>query len=302
MNYSTNQYNKCNDYMPKELMQKKKKIIAGVIGAIVFVVLAHWLITRGTESTDDATIDAYTIPISAKVPGYIAVLNVKDNQQVKKGDVLAEIDPRDYELRLDVAKAAFAAAQVAANNAAINAKRRLSVGRIAASQKEVDDALAAEASTKAAMDSAGTEVAIAEKNLADTKIIAPSDGVIAMRTAEQGAYAETGKQLFVLVGNERWVVANFKEVQIADMLPGQHVDIHVDAYPGLKLEGRVDSIQAGTGAQFSAFPPENATGNFVKIVQRVPVKINITTTIPDNVVLGAGLSVQPTVHTGYKPK
>lgn len=268
---------------------------------LVFVLLmatgfaVHWVMNTGKESTDDAIIEAHTIPISPKVSGYIVALNVRDNQQVKKGDVLVEIDPRDYALRLDAAKARLVSAQVEANNAGVNARRAIAIGKAAGAQKDIDNAVAAEATAKAAEDAARVEVAIAQKNLDDSKIIAPEDGVITMRNAEQGGYATPGQQLFMLVGMERWVVANFKEVQITHMRPGQRVDIVVDAYPKLKLNGKVDSIQSGTGARFSAFPPENATGNFVKIVQRVPVKIILDGPVPEGIVLGPGLSVQPVV-------
>ena len=282
-------------------MQKKQKIIVGVLGAVALALAINWLVGHGKESTDDANIEAHVIPIAPKVSGYITALNIKDNQHVKKGDVLVEIDPRDYQLRLDAAKALLASAQVSAQNASVNAKRQIAIGKAAGTQKNIDDAVAAEATAKASMDNAKAQLAVAEKDLADSKITAPEDGIVTLRTAEQGGYVTTGQQLFTLVGDERWVVANFKEVQITEMLPGQKVVVKVDAYPKLEIEGKVDSIQSGTGARFSAFPSENATGNFVKIVQRVPVKIIFDTKIPDNVVLGAGLSVHATVYTGDKP-
>lgn len=277
-------------------MKKKQKMIAGFLGGLGLIVFVAWIYQLGKEGTDDATIEAHTVPIAPKVPGYITALNIRDNEYVKKGDVLIEVEPRDYQLRVDAAKANLASAIVSAKNAKINAKRQLAIGKAAGTQKDIDNALAAEATANAQVDNAKAELALAEKNLHDTKIIAPEDGFVTMRTAELGAYVGTGQQLFVLVGMDRWVVANFKEVQITDMRPGQKVHIEVDAYPKLKLKGRIDSIQRGTGARFSAFPPENATGNFVKIVQRVPVKITFETRVPDHVVLGPGLSVYPTVY------
>ena len=136
--------------------------------------------------------------------------------------------------------------------------------------------------------------------MADTKIVAPFDGRITSRGVVAGNYVQPGQNLLSLVGNTFWVIANFKETQLTDMKAGQSVDIEVDAYPDLKLTGKVDSVQSGTGARFSAFPPQNATGNFVKIVQRVPVKITLDTPTLTDVVLGSGLSVVPTVHTGAK--
>ena len=141
----------------------------------------------------------------------------------------------------------------------------------------------------------------AELNLGWTVIRAPHDGWIAQRNIEQGNYVSSGQQLFTIVEPEIWITGNFKETQLTRMRPGQLVDIDVDAYPQLQLHGHVDSIQLGSGQQFSAFPPENATGNFVKIVQRIPVKILIDSGQDPEVPLPIGLSVEPTVHIGDYP-
>ena len=141
----------------------------------------------------------------------------------------------------------------------------------------------------------------AELNLGWTVIRAPHDGWIAQRNIEQGNYVSSGQQLFTIVEPEIWVTGNFKETQLTRMRAGQLVDISVDAYPLLHLHGHVDSIQLGSGQQFSAFPPENATGNFVKIVQRIPVKILIDSGQDPDVPLPIGLSVEPTVHIGAYP-
>nr|WP_321984328.1 HlyD family secretion protein [uncultured Lichenicoccus sp.] len=130
-----------------------------------------------------------------------------------------------------------------------------------------------------------------------TVIRAPHDGWISQRNVERGNYVQAAQSLFSIVEPEVWITANFKETQIDDMRPGQPVKISVDAYPELRLEGHVDSIQNGSGAAFSAFPPENATGNFVKIVQRVPVKIIIDDGLNPNIPLPIGASVEPTVNT-----
>lgn len=148
---------------------------------------------------------------------------------------------------------------------------------------------------------ARASLAQAELNLGWTVIRAPHDGWIAERNVEQGNYVNVGQQLFAIVQPEVWITANFKETQLSRMRAGQLVDISVDAYPQLKLHGHVDSIQLGSGQQFSAFPPENATGNFVKIVQRVPVKILIDSGLDPAVPLPIGLSVEPTVHLGTRP-
>jgi membrane fusion protein, multidrug efflux system len=135
----------------------------------------------------------------------------------------------------------------------------------------------------------------ANLNLSWTVVTAPQDGWITKRNVEKGNYVAPGQQIFSIVATEVWITANFKENQLADMRPGQHVDIKVDAYPRLRLEGHVDSIQLGSGSKFTAFPPENATGNFIKIVQRVPVKIVIDKGLDPKIPLPLGISVEPTV-------
>jgi len=171
--------------------------------------------------------------------------------------------------------------------------------RLAAAQTAPDAIAASEAEVReiaAAVEKAKANVAQAVKNLNDTVVYAAADGKVTRRNAETGAYVEPGQQLLSLVLNDYWVVANFKETQLEHMKPGQRVDIDIDAYPGRDFAGHVDSVQAGTGARFSLFPPENATGNFVKIVQRVPVKI-IFDEKPDPALgIGPGMSVTPTVH------
>jgi membrane fusion protein (multidrug efflux system) len=133
----------------------------------------------------------------------------------------------------------------------------------------------------------------ADANLARTVIVAPTAGRVTKLSAAKGAYAQVGQSLMMFVPRDVWVTANFKESQLADMRPGQAVDIRVDAYPDRVFHGRVDSIQAGSGAAFSLLPPENATGNYVKVVQRVPVKIVFDK--PPDVYLGPGMSVVPDV-------
>jgi membrane fusion protein (multidrug efflux system) len=129
-----------------------------------------------------------------------------------------------------------------------------------------------------------------------TEVRSPTDGFITMRSAQLGGYLNVNQTMFLIVTPEVWVTANFKESQIGRMRAGDAVDIKIDAYSGFKLEGHVQSIQFGTGARFSAFPAENATGNFVKIVQRVPVKIVIDRGLDPNRPLPLGLSVAPVVH------
>ena len=144
---------------------------------------------------------------------------------------------------------------------------------------------------------AQTNVASAQLNLSYTKVIAPGDGRVTRKQVEVGDYVQGGQQIMSLVPAEVWVVANFKESQLKKMRPGQPVTVEIDALGGRKFRARVDSIQAGSGAQFSLLPPENATGNFVKVVQRVPVKIVFKDSLPADHTIGPGLSVTPSVQT-----
>ena len=144
---------------------------------------------------------------------------------------------------------------------------------------------------------AQAQLAAANLNVEYCRIIAPSDGWIAKRNVQLGSFLAAGTPMFVLVTPEIWVTANFKESQLERMRPGDEVDIGVDAYPNRKLRGHVDSVQLGSGSRFAAFPTENATGNFVKIVQRVPVKIVIDKGLDNSQTLPLGLSVDPTVTT-----
>jgi len=286
----------------------------GLVLAIFLCVVAvgiYLFIYRNEESTDDASIDGRAAIISPKVAGYVKVLNINDNQPVKAGDVLLEIDPADYIIRRDRAEAVLDAAQAQlVSSQAVLEKTERDLSRMhrlsdqARSQEQLEQVTSDEKAAKANTDQleaqvrqAYSDLAQAEKDLSDTKIIAPMDGDITKRGVERGNYVQPGQQLGMLVGKELWVTADFKETQIKHMHKGDAVDIRVDAFPGVKLQGKVDSIQYGTGAYFSAFPPENATGNYVKIIQRVPVKIVFDSPPDASLHLGPGMSVDPTVHT-----
>jgi membrane fusion protein (multidrug efflux system) len=162
--------------------------------------------------------------------------------------------------------------------------------------EQVQSAISAVAEREASLQSARAQLEQANLNLSYTQVRAPSDGFITMRSIQQGDFATPGQVMFLIVTLDVWITANFKESQIGRMRPGNKVDIKVDAYSGYKLEGHVQSIQYGSGSRFSAFPAENATGNFVKIVQRVPVKIVIDRGLDPDRPLPFGLSVSPVVH------
>ena len=251
------------------------------------------------ESTDDAFIDVHFVSVAPKIAGRVAVVHVDDNQLVKKGDVLVEIDPRDFQVALTQAKANLAkdkATQVQAN---VNEKRAQDLfTKKVMSAQERDTNVATSDSSKASVEADEAAVEQAELNLGYTKVIAPVDGYVTKEALATGDYVQVGQAFMSLVPPRVWVIANFKETQLRNMQPGQPVDISVDAYPSLKLRGRVDSIQAGSGAAFSMLPPENATGNYVKVVQRVPVKIVLDEEHQVQRVLGPGMSVVPTVTVG----
>ncbi len=232
----------------------------------------------------------------------------------------------NYPARLASARAQLQSAQANQVNAQAQYNRQHSVPRAATTQQEVDTATAGLRSAQAQVAQAEAEVrqndlvpdliaqseaqvhqlegqveqaraqlAQAQLNVGWTNVTAPQDGWITQRRVEKGNLAQSGQPIFSIVTPDVWITANFKETQLNRMRPGQRVRISVDAYPELKLEGHIDSIQLGSGAQFSAFPAENATGNFVKIVRRVPVKIVIDRGLPANWPLPLGVSVTPTV-------
>jgi membrane fusion protein (multidrug efflux system) len=248
------------------------------------------------EITDDAFIDVHFVSVAPKIAGRVAVVHVDDNQLVRKGDVLVEIDPRDFHVALTQAKANLAkdkATQVQAN---VNEKRaQVLFAKKVISTQERDTNVATLDSSKASVEADEAAVEQAELNLSYAKITAPVDGYVTKLAVAIGDYLQVGQALMSLVPPRVWVIANFKETQLRSMRPGQPVDISVDAYPSLKLRGHVDSIQAGSGAAFSLLPPENATGNYVKVVQRVPVKIVLDEEQQVQRVLGPGMSVVPTV-------
>ena len=162
-------------------------------------------------------------------------------------------------------------------------------------EQRIEQVDAQVAQNKGQVEQAQAQLDRADLNLEWTVVTAPQDGWITKRNVEVGNYVTPGQQIFSIVSPEIWITANFKESQLRDMRPGQKVQIEVDAYPGLKLRGHVDSVQLGSGTKFTAFPPENATGNFVKIVQRVPVKIIIDEGLDPKLPLPLGISVVPTV-------
>ncbi|MCE5309134.1 MAG: HlyD family secretion protein [Acidobacteriales bacterium] len=403
-----------------------------IAGGVLAAVAGTWyyLDSRSYESTDNAFIEGNIVQVSPRVSGQVIRVLVTDNQHVNRGDLIAEIDPRDYETRLAEARAtlqdasarisgaesnlnltstttravltqaeaALAAArdQVAVLEARLaqgaagvrvaeaglqQAEARQAVAEaenlraandvvryralyqkdevsrqmldraetdarsstanleaakqvVASARAQLSQANAGHAaslaalglankqvrqaegrlheaqsapqqlrvrhsdlqSAKAQQEQQGAAVKQAELNLSYTKIYAPDSGYITKKSVEPGNFVQAGQALLAIVSDRLWVVANFKETQLTHMRPGQWAEIKVDAYPQMKLRGRVDSIQSGTGARFSLIPPENATGNYVKVVQRVPVKIVLLEPPSAGFRVGPGMSVEPKVR------
>jgi membrane fusion protein, multidrug efflux system len=266
-------------------------LLAALIGGGLYLLLAP-----PTASTDDATIEAHVIPVSAKVAGHVARVLVDDNQQVKAGALLAELDPRDFQTRLDAAKGKVASDRAESAKTEADRKRAQALfARDEASKQDLEHAQAAADGARAELSQSEAALRQAELDLSYTRIEAPEAGRVTRKAIESGAYVSIGQSVLALVPDEAWVVANFKETQLTRMRAGQPAEIRVDAYPDQRLRGHVDSIQAGTGARFSLLPAENATGNFIKVVQRVPVKIVLDDKPAGGRVLAPGMSVEATV-------
>ncbi|WDD92320.1 HlyD family secretion protein [Burkholderia sp. FERM BP-3421] len=350
---------------------KRNWIIVGAAGLMLAAVAygTHWWrVGRFIEYTDDAYVRADVVTVSPRVAGYVARVAVDDNQPVRRGDVLATLDDRDYRAKAVRAQAAVdaAAATLAAERAAADTldaqlgqqrglieqagaetaaaqaeavrrdadarryqalhdedaassqrweqaradalKARADLLRTQAGQrvqrdeqtvlrKRRDQRAAAIAQAEAQLVSARAALSLAQLDLEHTVIRAVRDGVIGQRTVRPGQYVETGMPLLALVPlREVYVVANFKETQLGAMRVGQPVEVDVDTYAGHALRGTVASLSPGSGAEFALLPPDNATGNFTKIVQRIPVKIRLDRTAGE-LGLRAGMSVTARVDT-----
>ena len=312
------------------------KRVLGVVAVIALVALGAggrmWYRSTHYVETENAYVTGRVHPVSSRVAGVVTRVLVDDNQHVKVGDVIAELDPADHSVRVEQIEAQIASvqqqigqadaqvAQVKAQAAAAGAQVKQAEAQLvrarqdaerfgqlynetmkAVSKAEVDASSAARASAQAdvaarrdsasaaqaqvAAAAAGRDVLQAQikvlqaqlkdarQQLAYNHIVAPVAGRVGKRSVEVGARVQPGQQLLAVVEDEVWVTANFKETQLAGLEPGQEVELAVDALPGKHLVGRVDSFSPASGNQFALLPADNATGNFTKIVQRVPVKI-----------------------------
>jgi len=360
---------------PWEIVNNNKKKFAALI--LLFVLLIVGILgvyyyreyRKKYVSTDDAFVTGRIHIIASKVPGTVKVLYAEDNQFVKKDDLLAEIDDRDYDVRVNeaasardaehakltelstkiiVAKRQLAEMQFGAESARANLKlqgvnlkqadidleraqklfkkeivpeeklekaktnREVAVAQAEAAKeqlKQIEAAIETQKAvigqTESAFTSQGSVVKQKEEvrkaedlKKSYTKIYAPTDGYVTKKTVEIGNQIQAGQPLMAVVPlDDIWIIANYKETQIEHVKPGQKVKIKVDTYPGREFDGVVHSIMAGTGSIFSLFPPENATGSYVKVVQRIPVKIVLNKETDPDHILRVGMSVVPTVVT-----
>ncbi len=336
---------------------RTKRVLGLAAGAVVVLAMIvggtlYWLNARHFETTDDAFVDTYTTQVAPRVAGQVTQLLFADNQHVAAGDTLLLIDPKDYQTKLDQAKAQQASAEATltqahaqvfvqqANVDQANANVRvaeadmlqarqdhdryhaIAAGAVSRQQIEAADSTfnsarakldssrqmvsgsqaqvrSAEAQVQAAQASVQQAIAttrMAALQLSYCTIVAPVAGIVTHRTVSAGNYVNAGQALFALVQDDRWVTANYKETQLAGIRPGQDVDLAIDAAPDVTFHGKVDSFQAGTGSAFSVLPAENATGNYVKIVQRLPVKIIFDDARLKDYPLAPGMSVTPSVR------
>jgi len=281
--------------------------------------------------TDDAQIETHVEPLIPKVGGHVTEVLVDDNQRVEKGQVLLRIDDRDLRARVATAQADLANARAAAQavRAAVGAART-EQRRAAAdleryqplrqkeeiSQQQFDAARAAAQAAEAQTLAQSEQVTAAEAKIAQKQadlelarlqlsyatLTAPGSGWVTRKSVEVGQFVQPGQPLLAIVSEEApWVVANFKETQLKKMRVGQKAVIQVDAYPKRDLHGHVESVAAATGARFALLPPDNATGNFTKVVQRIPVKIVFDEAPDPERRLRAGMSVTAIVDVRENP-
>ena len=324
-------------------------------GIVLLIVVAggiasgfwFWVKSMTHVTTDNAFVESHIYAISTKVPGTVQRLLVGDNQPVRKGDLLVEIDPADYRARLQNATAQLDIARnetssnyamVDAARAAVNSDkarleqaerdlergkalfrkevipqeqldrletaRRVAAAKLTETEGSVRRALAILGLVGTGVKNAQiarrqAELEESRLNLSYTKVYAPADGYITRKSVEPGNNILPGQPLMALVAlDDAWVTANYKERQLTHVAPGQKVEFSVDTYPGRTFTGTVESVMAGTGAAFSLLPPENATGNYVKVVQRIPVKIVFDKESDPRHLLRVGMSVEPTILTG----
>jgi len=311
--------------------RSRRGLLYGGIAVVVIAALAYGarLATFYAHhaETDDAQIEGHVFPVLPEIAGYVSEVLVDDNQAVRAGQVLVRIDARDFLAKLKRAEASFESAKAAVAVAKANVQATATRGtktaadvrryaalreKVEVSQQEFDAAKAAADAAAAELQAAIRRVAAAEADVAQrqaeltaaklelshTTLTAAAAGRITKKAVEVGQYVQAGQPVLAVVSDENlWVIANYKETQLRGIRPGAAATIAVDAYPGRVFHGSVDSIAAATGARFALLPPDNASGNFVKVVQRIPVKIRITDANDPDRPLRVGMNVTAVIDT-----
>ena len=334
--------------IPEKKSKKKIFIIGGILGAVLIIGIIYFVVGANYETTDNAQLDADIVPIRSSVSGYIKTIHFKDNETVKKGQLLITIDDVDLKTKVAQAEAALENAKanllsVKSNATAVSQNADASVltsssvqqninsakARLTRSEedfKRIENMYTAKAATQSQYDAAKAdlevskaqyegaisqyksaaaqsqgirsqaeaqqaqvtlaeamirqreaELALAKTQLDNATIEAPCDGIVTKRAVEEGQYITIAQPMCSEIDKTHlWVTANFKETQVENLKPGQEVKIKIDAFPDIKITGKVESYIGATGAKFSLLPPDNSTGNFVKIIQRIPVRIELT--------------------------
>lgn len=269
-------------------------IVAGIIISGCFV---YWLYSRNYASTDDAYVNANVVQIACRVSGQITTLNSENNQFVQKGQLLFSLDPGYFKVAVDKARAQLSMAEATLLNAQLTANRVTGlVAKTVLSKQDGDNATANLQNALAATAVAKSNLAQAELDLAYSSVTAPTSGWITNMNLRNGSIVTANQPLFALVSNnEYWVDANFKETELQRIIPGQKAEITLDMYPDRSFKGVVESISSGSGTVFSLLPPQNAVGNWVKVTQRIPVKIRILD-MDQNYPLRIGTTASVTIH------
>jgi membrane fusion protein (multidrug efflux system) len=286
--------------MPKpDLSQPsaRKALLVGIALLVAITVGIYWYYQRGYVSTNNAYVGAHIVQIAAQVSGPVTQVYVSDNQSVAKDAPLLTVDPTPFRLAVARTAAQMQQRRAELKLAKTNAKRTetLVQEKFLPSQAG-DDAATAMKTAKAAYDAARASYEQAKLDLAHTTLKAPVAGVVANLTLRPGTVVPASAPLFALIGSAQfWIDANFKETELEDIRPGDRAEIKVDSYPHRVFHGRVDSVSGGSGTAFSLLPAQNATGNWVKVTQRVPVRIMVTDPDP-RYPLRIGTSAEVTVH------
>ena len=277
---------------------KKKKILQR-IGAVAGAIALYFIVTSFLyEGTDDAYVQAHALMLAPRVGGTVTKVLVNENDKVQAGQLLAQLDNQDYSNAYNQVVADQASVQADLEQAASDYQRVAKLYKDeAVSKQQLDAAVARYRNLTSRLKADQSKADQAKTNLGYTQITAPEDGTIAKKSVEPGMVVPPGQALFGFVASkERWITANFKETQIGRIKPGQKVSVSVDAIPHKSFKGEVDSLGSATGSTFTLLPPDNSTGNFTKVVQRVPVKIKLLDlTSADIDRLAAGLSADVSV-------